>query len=65
MLSKMTEHQHKRAFGVISCLLYLCNAIKPENTIKEDIKKLFESYPDIPIFMIGFTREWDKNPIWQ
>lgn len=65
MLSEMTEHQRKRAFGVISCLLYLCNAIKPDNTIKEDIKKLFESYPEIPIFMIGFTREWDKNPIWQ
>lgn len=65
MLSDMTEHQHKRAFGVISCLLYLCNAIKPENTIKENIKKLFDSYSNIPIFMIGFTKEWDRNPIWQ
>ena len=65
MLSSLTEHQRKRAFGVISCLLYLCNAINPENTIKQDIKNLFDSYPNIPIFMIGFTRGWEENPIWE
>lgn len=56
MLSDLTEHQRKRAFGVISCLLYLCNAICSDNTIKQDIKNLFVSYPNIPIYMIGFTR---------
>lgn len=65
MLSSLTEHQRKRAFGVMSCLLYLCNAINPENTIKQDIKNLFDSYPNIPIFMIGFTRGWKENPIWE
>lgn len=65
MLSDLTEHQRKRAFGVISCLLYLCNAICPNNTIKHDIKCLFSSYPDIPIYMIGFTRNWEENPIWK
>ena len=65
MAQDMTEHQRKRAFGVISCLLYLCNAIKPDNTIKDDIKDLFRSMPDVPIFMIGFTRGWDNNPLWK
>lgn len=65
MLSDMTEHQRKRAFGVISCLLYLCNAIKPNNTIKQDIKNLFNIYPNIPIFMIGHTNGWEHNPIWK
>ena len=65
MLSDLTEHQCKRAFGVISCLLYLCNAINPENTIKQDIKNLFDSHPNIPVFMIGFTRGWEANPIWR
>ena len=65
VFSDLTEHQCKRAFGVISCLLYLCNAIYPENTIKQDIKNLFASFPDIPVFMIGFTKGWDKNPIWR
>lgn len=65
MLSDLTEHQRKRAFGVISCLLYLCNAICSDNTIKQDIKNLFVSYPNIPIYMIGFTRGWEENPIWR
>ena len=65
MVQDMTEHQRKRAFGVISCLLYLCNAIKPDNTVKDDIKDLFCSMPDVPVFMIGFTRGWDNNPLWK
>ena len=65
MAQDMTEHQRKRAFGVISCLLYLCNAINPANTIKDDIKNLFRSMPDVPIFMIGFTRGWENNPLWK
>ena len=65
MLSDLTEHQRKRAFGVISCLLYLCNAICSDNTIKQDIKNLFVSYPNIPIYMIGFTRGWEENLIWR
>ena len=65
MVQDMTEHQRKRAFGVISCLLYLCNAIKPDNTVKDDIKDLFCSMPDVPVFMIGFTRGWDNNPLWE
>lgn len=49
----------------ISCLLYLCNAIKPDNTVKDDIKDLFCSMPNVPVFMIGFTRGWDNNPLWK
>lgn len=64
MLTDMTEHQRKRAFGVISCLLYLCNAIKPDNNIKQEIKNLFATYPNIPVFMIGFTKGWNNTPLW-
>ncbi|MDO4190752.1 MAG: hypothetical protein Q4D14_03570 [Bacteroidales bacterium] len=53
----MTENQRKRAFGVVSCLLYLCNAIDPNNSIKNDIKDLFVLHPNIPVYMLGFTRD--------
>ena len=61
----MTENQRKRAFGVISCLLYLCNAISPENKLKEEIKQLFSQHPNVPVFMLGFTKGWDNNPLWK
>ncbi|MCB6980510.1 Abi family protein [Bacteroides uniformis] len=61
----MTENQRKRAFGVISCLLYLCNAINSTNTMKADIQTLFNSHPNIPIHMLGFSRNWKNSPIWK
>ena len=64
-VQSMTENQRKRAFGVISCLLYLCNAIVPNNTIKEDIKTLFDKYPNIPVYMLGFSRDWNDSPLWK
>lgn len=64
-VQSMTDSQRKRAFGVISCLLYLCNAIVPDNTIKEEIKTLFDKYPNVPVYMLGFTRNWKDSPLWK
>lgn len=65
LYTDMTENQKSRAFGVISTLLYLCNAICPQNTIKKDILDLFENHPNIPIFKLGFTKDWRKSPLWR
>lgn len=51
----MTENQRKRAFGIISCLLYLVNTLDSQNKMKERILQLFSYYPKIPIYMLGFT----------
>lgn len=61
----LTEYQRMRAFGVISCHLYLLNSITPNNTLKEELLQLFSNYPKVPIFMLGFTDEWKKHPIWK
>ena len=60
----MTENQRKRAFGIISCLLYLVNTLDSQNKMKESILQLFSYHPKIPIHMLGFTGDWKKNPIW-
>lgn len=65
LAQEMTDNQSKRAFGVISCLLYLCNALNPNNTLKREIKSLFNSHPNIPINMLGFTKNWEKEPLWK
>ena len=61
----MTENQRKRAFGVISCLIYLCFAVNPSNTIKEDIIQLFSHHPNVPVYMLGFTDDWKNQPLWR
>ncbi|MBR6198371.1 MAG: Abi family protein [Bacteroidaceae bacterium] len=61
----MTENMRKRAFGVISCLLYLCNALTPDNRIKDNIIQLFDRHPNVPIYLLGFTDGWKDYPIWR
>ncbi|WP_278984636.1 Abi family protein [Segatella bryantii] len=61
----MTDNQRKRAFGVISCLLYLVNTLNPNNTLKEEILQLFTNHPKVPVYMLGFTGDWKENPIWK
>ena len=61
----MTETQKQRAFGSISALLYLCNAIFPENSIKRDILALFDAHPAVPIHQLGFTMNWRNSPLWK
>lgn len=61
----MTENMRMRAYGVISCLLYLCNAISPDNAYKEAIVRLLSEYPGVPVYMLGFTGRWKEEPIWR
>ena len=61
----ITDNQFKRAFGIISCLLYLCNSLNPTNSIKKELKLLFDAHPKITIIMLGFNKDWDKNPLWR
>lgn len=61
----MTDNQRKRAYGVISCLLYLVNTLDPNNTMKKELLQLFSDHPQIPIYMLGFTSGWNNNPLWK
>lgn len=57
--------QTKKPFLIITCMLYLCNSITPNNQVKEKLLELFHNNPDIPIYKLGFLNNWDKEPIWK
>ena len=40
LLNPLTDNQKKKPFGVISAMLYLCNAVYPDNLIKEKLLAL-------------------------
>lgn len=61
----LTEFQAKKPFSVISAMLYLCNAIEPDHTLKQQIFSLFEKYPEIPLHKIGFCNHWEREPVWR
>jgi len=61
----LTPVQEKKPFLVITTMLYLCNAINPNNEIKNKLLKLFETNPNIPIYKIGFLNHWQREPLWK
>jgi abortive infection bacteriophage resistance protein len=60
----ITPVQEKKPFVVISTMVYLCNAINPNNEIKNKLLSLFQSNPNIPIYKMGFFNNWQQEPIW-
>jgi abortive infection bacteriophage resistance protein len=62
---KVTAVQEKKPFVVISTMVYLCNAINPDNEIKNKLLSLFKNNQDVPIYKMGFFNNWHTEPIWQ
>ena len=60
-----TSAQEKKTFVVISTMVYLCNAINPDNEIKNKLLTLFQNNPTIPIYKIGFFNNWQHEPLWK
>ena len=61
----ITPEQEKKPFVVISSMVYLCNAIDPNNEIKNKLLTLFQNNPNIPISKIGFFNNWQHEPLWK
>ena len=61
---KTTKAQEKKPFVVISTIIYLCNAIDPNNGIKNKLLSLFQDYPNIPIYKLGFFNNWQQEKLW-
>ena len=61
----LSEGQKNRPYAVIVAIVYLCNIIHPENTIKRQLLELIDKNTNLPIYRIGFTGNWRDNPIWK
>lgn len=61
----LSQVQTKKPFLIISCMVYLCNAVTPGHQIKTKILELFNTNPTIPIYKLGFLNNWNNEPIWK
>ena len=61
----LTPAQEKKPFLIISSMVYLCNMVTPTNHIKTKVFELFDLYPDIQIYKLGFLNNWDNEPLWE
>ena len=61
----ITPVQEKKPFLIISSMIYLCNAIDSNHSVKNNILSLFDEYPNVPIYKLGFLNKWEKQAIWK
>ena len=61
----LTSVQSKKAFLIISCMIYLCNEVAPGHQIKTKMLELFNAYPTVPIYKLGFLNNWQEEPLWK
>lgn len=63
--TELTQNQKKTPYFTITNMLYLCNAVRPENHVKANLKALFVGYPEVNPSKWGFIKGWDSEPIWK
>ena len=63
--NQLTDNQKKKHYGVITAMLYLCNAVYSGNKIKEKVLSLLDNNKNIPYRKLGFIGNWCNEPIWR
>lgn len=59
------QHQRRKIFPLLSAILYMNNQISPGHHIKDELTDLFKAFPTIPLYKMGFPKDWQNEPIWQ
>ena len=60
----LKQGQIDKPFSTISCMVYLCNFLNRTQEIKSQIVELIRSYPNLPIYKLGFFNNWHTEPLW-
>ena len=61
-----SEAQKKKPYAIVCALVYLCNTVSGNNSVRDKIKALFDSgSSSIPVQKIGIPANWRHEPIWQ
>lgn len=61
----LREVQKKKAFLIISTMIYLCDRVTPGHQVKTKIKQLIQNNPSIPAYKLGFMNNWDQQDLWR
>lgn len=56
--------EEKRAFHLVSALLYMCDAIGSGNRLRKDVYRLLWRYRALPVHGLGFFSDWQEHPVW-
>jgi len=64
-IKPLKSGQLDKSFSTISCMVYLCGFLHASRNIKSKIVNLVNSYPNIPVYKLGFFNQWQNEPLWR
>jgi abortive infection bacteriophage resistance protein len=54
----------QRIYYVMAIIRYWINILEPGNNMTQNLKMLFDNYPDIFPGALGFPCNWQQEPLW-
>lgn len=64
-LDEVEELDVSKIYAVLCCIQYLLKTIKPNADFKDNIINLIRGNPEVKPDILGFTKNWEKEGIWQ
>ena len=61
----LKQGQLDKPFSTISCMIYLCGFLHFPQDIKTKIVNLVNSFPNVPVYKLGFFNHWQNEPLWK
>lgn len=58
-------HQRRKIFPLLSAILYVNNNISPGHHLRVELFDLFQEYPKVPLYKMGFPGDWEQQPVWK
>ncbi|NUQ23726.1 MAG: Abi family protein [Saprospiraceae bacterium] len=58
------NYQRRKIFPILSAILFLNDLISPGHHLKTELFDLFQQFPNIPLYKMGFPSNWQSQPIW-
>jgi abortive infection bacteriophage resistance protein len=56
--------EHHKLYIHACCMKYLLDVVSPGHHYKEKLTALFEKYPTVDLTAMGFTPQWQQEPLW-
>lgn len=59
------KSRQNRVYTAFCVIRYLLGRIIPETSFTENLLNLLNDHPAIPVYYMGFTKDWKDEPLWK
>jgi len=59
------QHEQNKMYLTLCSVQYLLKSFIPNSNFGSKLKELINTYPNIPLHYMGFTKNWHSETLWQ